>query len=289
MQVLLRLFLLLVLSCAVLSYDLKVRKSPRGRLGVALDYSLALEWEGDKKGKKQTKRNWFFSSHITFKKEVSEITDGQLWQIAIDAYKELAPELQQYKIKPDDIPKAMGLIAVGKELILTSSQKGPISFVYDMLYDSPVKEYLALCQAVWVDDGNKDEYHRRGGKCSEVMAAHLYHIHHEDQLLLHNARVVTITNYKGDLQHTAPCGSQKVGPDGRPVSQTIFHPRNISTLTTFWKIDWGCNLFVAAQHLRPVPIDTTAQSYPLETLAGGIDKIGQIQLCGSYIENPPTT
>jgi hypothetical protein len=281
MQGVLRLFLSLVLGCAVLAYDLDVRKRPKGELGVAIDISLALKWpevpKGQSPNKPQSPRNWLLSSHITFNEEVSTITDGQLWKIAIDAYNEMVPELQQYDVGlGKNLPGAMGLIAFGKELIIASSQKGPKMYIYQLLDDdSPVKEDLALCQTVWVEAGLKSKkgIHRRDGKCSEVMAAQLYHVHHGDSLSRHGARVVTMTivdNKSGEIGPAPPCGDKNVGIKDQPV-------------------DWGCNLFVAAQNLKPVPTDTPPQGYELNDLAGGVAKKGQIQLCGGWVESRPPT
>ena len=83
-------WLVLVVQCLTsLAYDISTVKKPQGQLGVTLDYSLAVSFPRDVAAKQtNVKRNWVWSSHLTFKNPVSEITAGQMWKLAADAYAE---------------------------------------------------------------------------------------------------------------------------------------------------------------------------------------------------------
>jgi len=205
-----KLFLWHLLSYGLYAYDLSTPRRPLGPLGVTLDYSLGTTWPTALSNTgPQVPRNWAWSSHLTFNQPVSQITDAQLWQIAFDAYNEMAPDLAQYQINPRNTPSAMAVLAWGNQLILASSQKGPTSFSYN--YPStPVLSSLQLCQTVWRDDGvmNSDKTHRTDGKCSEQMAAHLYFFSETTDLPLQSARVAAVTkpSRNADLRATDPCG-----------------------------------------------------------------------------------
>ena len=80
--------------------------------------------------------------------DMPAISDGQLWQIARDAADEMTADRKQYGI--DNLlaePTAMGILAVGNEIILASSMKGGGSFFYDFSGgDTTVVKSLAACQ-----------------------------------------------------------------------------------------------------------------------------------------------
>lgn len=70
------------------TYDISSPLDPKGKLGVTLDLSLALNFPQHTASDDDALRNWVYSSHLIFNGSVSDITDGQLWQIATDAFKE---------------------------------------------------------------------------------------------------------------------------------------------------------------------------------------------------------
>lgn len=77
------------LSIVIHAYDLSKRLEPQGPLGVRLDYQLATTYPIDINNKaKQIRRTFLWSSHLKFMEPVSQISDGQLWQMAHDAYNE---------------------------------------------------------------------------------------------------------------------------------------------------------------------------------------------------------
>lgn len=104
-------------------------------MGITLDYSLAIARPNlpTPPGRgKQNARMVLFSSHLTFNDDVSSITDGQLTQMALDAYNEIAGARTQYGLNRDTQPGALSVMAFDKEIILASSQKGKTSFTYEM-------------------------------------------------------------------------------------------------------------------------------------------------------------
>jgi hypothetical protein len=113
-------------------YDFSERKQPQGPLGIMLDYGLAKSWPPSINDRgAEAQRNWFYSSHLTFKEPVSMITDGQLWQMARDALDEIPAVLTQYSIsKNKGISRAMTVLAFGNEIILASMKKGDDSFIH---------------------------------------------------------------------------------------------------------------------------------------------------------------
>lgn len=69
-------------------YDISSPLDPKGKLGVTLDLSLALTSPQHTTSDDNALRNWVYSSHLIFNGSISDITDGQLWQIATDAFQE---------------------------------------------------------------------------------------------------------------------------------------------------------------------------------------------------------
>lgn len=202
--------ILCVFTTVIDSYDLSQRRQPQGPLGVALDFSFATSFPVGLDANPQPRRNWMFSSHLTFAQPVNTITDGQLWQIARDAYAEIEPERLQYRISDRGQANAMTVLAFGHELILASSQKGPTSFSYTF-QDTRVLETLRICQAAYMitSSTGSNLKHRTDGRCGEVMAAHLYYTLYETPFLpAQHARVATVVN-DGDqnLGPRDPCGN----------------------------------------------------------------------------------
>ncbi|EEP82611.1 predicted protein [Uncinocarpus reesii 1704] len=246
----------LVLSDVLLAYDISKKLAPQGPLGVTLDRSVAINFPKENDPKDDTVyRSWLFSTHLKFKDPVSEISDGQLWQIARDAVDEMIKDVEQYGISARSVPNALAVLAWDHEIILSSSQKGGASFTYDY-GDSPVLESLRLCQAIWKDDGpfGNDKEHRTGASCAEPMAAHLYYATTGEPLDTKKARVGTWTRRKKGWEQTDPCGTPE-------------------------KDLWGCNLFVAAEGLTVLSPDKDPEEYDIKTLAGGVTASDQIQLC----------
>lgn len=211
------------------AYNLAKQLKPQGPLGVTLDYSLALAWPTAVPGKaSNVKRTWMFSAHLSFREPVSAITDGQLWQIAADATKEMEKDMGQYEIGMTgrNRPSAMTVLAFGHEIILASSIKGA-PFTYNF-GNTPVLESLQACATVWKDlkpdVEDKNNRHRNRGGCGEVMTAHLYYSSTEGKPLKEwNARVGTVLaddvrEVGGEVTPTAPCG--------KPVS-TLLLPHNV--------------------------------------------------------------
>jgi hypothetical protein len=207
-----RLYQLIVLilcafSTIIYAYDLKQRKEPKGALGVSLDYRFANSWPTEIQAKdKITRRNIVFSSHLKFDQPVSQLSVAQLWQIAIDAFNEMEPDMVQYDIPRNNKnkPLAMTVLAFDNELILASSQKGANSYAYEFL-DTPVLKTLQECQI-------GDKKHMHGGGCGEILAAQLYFTKYTDRHLSErNAKIGTVVwnRNMNELQRTNPCGTDR--------------------------------------------------------------------------------
>ena len=76
------------LALQILAYDISSPRDPQGKLGVSLDLSLALTSPQQTSSDDNALRNWVYSTHLIFNGSISDVTDGQLWQIATDGYKE---------------------------------------------------------------------------------------------------------------------------------------------------------------------------------------------------------
>jgi hypothetical protein len=215
--------LVLVILCAfsnvLNAYDLSQKKAALGPLGVTLDYSFATTWPTPINNRgPQVTRNWLWSSYIKFASPVSAISDAQLWQMARDAWIEIAADIVQYDIGRPHYPRAMTVMAYGNEIFLVSSQTGQTSYTYNVP-NTPVLTSLQICQMVWRDDGpgggTTDAEHMREGKCGETMAAHLYYSINNTPLKSQQARIGTVftaTRRAAALQNTPPCGDpQNVG------------------------------------------------------------------------------
>jgi hypothetical protein len=151
--------LIFVIVCAISSvlcqYDISTRLEPKGKLGVRLDYGLALNWpetyDADKDP--QLPRTWFFSSHLTFKESVDSIDNPYLWQMAIDGYNEAIAEWGRYGISDRGKPGAMTVLAWDRYIILALSMKGLVSFSYAMK-EMPVSNTLEECETLGKEIGN---------------------------------------------------------------------------------------------------------------------------------------
>lgn len=215
MRILLRLSLWCALNSGLDAYDLAKPLAPKGSLKLTLDYSLATTWPTELVPlTRQVNRNWVWSSHATFNGDVSQITDGQLWQLALNAFDEIETDMAQYDIRPLNRPSALSVLAWGKELIFATSQKGSTSFAYDYP-DSPVRPILELCSVVATDDGvgSPNSRHRAEAKCAEPMALQLYYFSQDNNLSPESARIGSVVLGPGKAKPEArdPCaGPEKV-------------------------------------------------------------------------------
>jgi hypothetical protein len=204
--------ILCAISAVVCDYDLSRELEPQGKLGVRLDYNLALSWPTYYAADEdpQPPRTWFFSSNLTFKNSVDKIKDEQLWQIAIDGYKEALEEATRYRISDNAKPGAMTVLAWDRHIILASSMKGVMSFSYAMK-DTPVSKTLERCETIWKEAGNpkKGWKHMNQGKCGELMAAQIYYSNGGKDLGQQDHRVGTVAWNKGANAPLprAPCGA----------------------------------------------------------------------------------
>ncbi|KAL7819167.1 hypothetical protein V8C44DRAFT_130287 [Trichoderma aethiopicum] len=203
--------------CVLNAVDLSEKLPPKGPLGVRLDYELATVGTGDEPPNYAVgSKVLVFSTHLTFNEPVSSITNGQLAQMLGDAWFEMGADGKQYGFGDTRLPSIMTFFAFGNEVILSSSQKGP-SFTYDYS-NSPVKESLALCMAVWKEQTGEEKRHDRGGACGEIMCAHQYYQLHNTPLRDAKVRALTAiySKPKKKITFIAECGT------GQQVS--IFHP-----------------------------------------------------------------
>lgn len=130
--------------------------------------------------------------------------------LTLTLFGELICGQTQYTIQgaKNNKANALTVLAFGSEIILASTQRGPISFVYDYP-ESQVKKDLEMCQALWLTygpDTATDKGHRTNGKCAEEMAAHLYYMKYgTTRLRDQNARIGTVVVVNGVAVPTDPC------------------------------------------------------------------------------------
>ncbi|KAK2882543.1 hypothetical protein FQN49_000228 [Arthroderma sp. PD_2] len=205
-------------------------------------------------------RTYLFSTHLTFENDVADITDAQLWKMAHDAIGEMAADIEQYGLREDKQgPRAMGIMAWGREIIITSSQKGKISLFYSKDgQETKVFRSLQACSATWEKVHNtKNTTHRKKGQCVEVAAAHLFYKLNQgedENLADHNPRVGVWTFQENGWEKAEPCGDEEV--------------------------KWGCNLFVREEGLVLMDLNIKPEDYDLNNIAGGLKGRQQIQMCG---------
>lgn len=205
-------YLVVVISSLITAYNLDQELGPPGPLGVSLDYQFATSGSHDPA--RPFLRNWVFNSHIIFNQDVSTITDGQLVQIAIDAYGEIDAVQKQYQLnKGKTTPRVMSILAFDSEIILVSSQKGSASFMTDF-GNSKVRDSLQRCELMYANTASTilQAGHKNGASCGEVMAAHLfYQMYPEKNLADMKAVEVSIASHALDedksksLQVLDPC------------------------------------------------------------------------------------
>ncbi|KAF4339290.1 hypothetical protein FBEOM_6826 [Fusarium beomiforme] len=274
------LFLLLFFSQFLEAIDLSSRRPAQGQLQVRLDYALAIQpLQGQsEETRKESQRRYLWSSYIVFNEPVSSITKGQLRMIAEEGYKEMEEDFQQYKPrnkvrgsnKPVYLPGVMTIVAFDNKIILSSSQKGLDGFLDDWP-ESPVKLALDRCSSVWRErvandpsrDADPDATHKNKAKCGEVNSFHQYYMTHSTPIseLRPKARVTTVAKaFRGPgYPILAPCGTARNGEDEK----------------TFW----GCNLLVRDQDVDYIGKTQDAEEFELDKIAGGVQRIGQIQMC----------
>ncbi|KAM6512103.1 hypothetical protein FALCPG4_017086 [Fusarium falciforme] len=190
----LALLLLLIVAFAHLleGYDLSKRLEPKGKLQVRLDISLARQLLRREGGTPEGSLRWQWSSYLTFWGDVSDITDGQLKKMAIDAYKEMEADALQYKLIPESkenkrarrTPGVMTILAWPHGILLASSQKGESGFITDANKDlagSRVLDMLNLCGPLFQQRTTTPQRpngistdHINERKCGEVYAYRLY-------------------------------------------------------------------------------------------------------------------
>ncbi|KAK4078065.1 hypothetical protein Purlil1_12086 [Purpureocillium lilacinum] len=244
-------------SLLLAAFDLTNERPGEGPLGVSLDYALATQGPGVV-ARPDVRRRTFpitvFSSYIKFKEDVSQITNGQLVQIALDGYEEMERNAhEQYKAeRQKDIPGVMTVLAYGNEIILGSSQKGGTSFTYDYGMN-PVHKSLRECMGT--------TKHRTSGKCGEQLVAHMYYRVNPEgapgsiALPERNARAITV----GLVESDTPVAMNPCGKEG----------------------SLGCKTFVSHQKLHYLQKNTRPEKYDLDSLAGGVVEKKQLSICGN--------
>ncbi|KAM6540406.1 hypothetical protein FALCPG4_002123 [Fusarium falciforme] len=279
------LVLLLSFSQFLEAGDFSRPHQPKGKLKVRLDYALATDGGTTKRVRAESAHKWVFSTYLVFNEPVSSITSGQLKQIASDAIDEMNDDVLQYKPlrdprtqRPMRVPGVMTIMAFDNEIILASSQKGTTAFLSSHP-DNPVSKTLDLCQTIWKDqvlaqnpddEGKAAQDHVNERKCGEISTFFQYYQMHDKKIadLTPMARVTTVirTTARGNtVRHMSipGCGTVK---NSNP-------PRDRDDA-------WGCNLLVRHADIDADYFlnDVQAEPYNLNEIAGGIKKIGQIQM-----------
>ncbi|KAJ5561004.1 hypothetical protein N7535_009201 [Penicillium sp. DV-2018c] len=204
-----------------------------------------------------------WSSHLTFEKDVSALEPSDLWQIAYDAYAEMEINRALYKVTgPKSTPRAMTVLAVGKEIFLASSMRGGSNFAF-VYPKTKVSTILEQCQATFHKNGGTSTTgHKNQASCGEVMTAQLYYTTEKNKdtpLQDREARVCTVVRNKEDVPaNTNPCDSLQT---------------------------WGCNLFV--KELGVKVVDKRVQAKPFDLVEKmGKPVIDQIPLCAADYKPP---
>ncbi|RGP63752.1 hypothetical protein FSPOR_8358 [Fusarium sporotrichioides] len=248
--------------------NLDVKYPAKGPLKVRLDYGLATQSTSPR----DSDHRWVYSSYLEFKEPVSSISDGQLRMMAQLAHREMEADMLQYNRQNDKrvpiLPSVMTIVAFDNKIILSSSQKGRNGFINEWP-DSPVRLALDRCSALWRDrvianpntHQNPDSYHTNQAKCGEVNAFHQYYMTNDKPIsdLTPKARVTTVKKRANGYAIIPACGTEENGEDSK----------------TFW----GCNLLVSDQDVAYIGNEQQARGYGLHKIAGGVERIGQIQMC----------
>jgi hypothetical protein len=191
-----------------------------GPLKLRLDYKFAnptgVVTANEARGKflgplsKEGRRNLdvLFSSHLICKKSIT-ITNRQLYQIAINGFKEMQKGFALYNISRAKKPRVITVLAVNNEIFISSSAKGP-SYTY-ALKNSKVLDDLNKCQKSIFGLTKIDTLHSHLGSCGEIFAAHQFlEVHNSDMMDLKdqkNSRIITVgwmQNWKIGI--LPPCG-----------------------------------------------------------------------------------
>lgn len=242
--------------CAILSlvrlleaYDLTTEQET-GPLGIQLDLSIARSWPANAPLEDNTvaqkQRSWVYASHIKFneKTDIEHISDKQFTQLAFDAFKEMDSMVTKYGAnKGKTMPGVMTALAFDKDIIFTSSQRGPTSFSYGSPTDPNTPElrpenhrvrmYLDLCQQAHLQETGDDKQHRIGGSCGEQMAANAYFRLYPgtDLSSYKDSRITTVIKAagvsNGGYRAIPPCATIDEGqtPPERKVCQ-VFPPHD---------------------------------------------------------------
>ncbi|KAH7114167.1 hypothetical protein B0J13DRAFT_533679 [Dactylonectria estremocensis] len=250
------------------AYDLSTYHEPKGDLGVQLDRVLAMSSaEYQERGNAAPIKSmyWVVSSFVDFRSGVT-LTDGQIFKIALDAYKEMTPALEQYGAASNKIRgSVMTVLAFEDRVIIASSQKGKSSFSYDF-EDTPVFQTLQKCTEL--HGGDEALGHNNGAGCGEVMSAHMFYRKYGSEATLagKKSRAVTVWfNAKDNVvEWKEPCPLTELDEDNNP-----------KPFPAGW---WGCKEFGMAQGIRyiPKPADADKEGEPY-SMTGAL--IGQISLC----------
>ncbi|EEU39833.1 uncharacterized protein NECHADRAFT_79715 [Fusarium vanettenii 77-13-4] len=244
------LVLLLAFSHFLEAADFSRNRQPKGDLKVRLDYALATNGGRNKRLKSETAHKWVFSTYLVFNEPVSSITSGQLKQIAFDAFDEMAEDIMQYDPeneartgRPRRLPGVMTIMAFDNEIILASSQKGSVAFL-SRYPDNPVSQTLDLCQTAWRDQVLSQEPE--------------------------NEQKATQDHFR----------QRKCGEVSTFFQYYQIHDKKIADLAPKARDVWGCNLLVKHANIDVdyFQNDVQEEPYDLDEIAGGIKKIGQIQM-----------
>lgn len=174
--------------------DTKITTVPAGsKFGLKMDYELAIETGGKDAAKASTFAK-LFSSHVTFNKPVSTITDGEWAAMAIDAYwGDIILAKKQYgglaEMQTFD-PNVLVILSFGSEAYFSTSHKGA-SFAYNSP-NSLVKEELAKCQKEFKDETGEDVCHKNNAQCGEVMAVQQYFVDKGKDLEKQKAKIIAV-------------------------------------------------------------------------------------------------
>lgn len=299
--------LLLLLSPLLWAFDISNDIAPTGPLGVRLDYVLATRKGGN--ANRERDRVLVWTSHLTFNGPVSDISDGQMVQLTLDAHKEMDVNFRAYDPRieggyPERLPAVMTALAFGSEIIFASSEKGGESFI-SLVGTSHTWKALSQCQILWGELTGEAKDHAHGRHCGEVMAFHQYDVVHGKKDITSfpgEPRIVSVKLFQetGVTRVHAPCGDvvDDPGPEDtvRDLEGTLggclfsfffflyrFHGRLVRTtwLTDLQDKRWGCDFFLKQRMpgVRVIPASQQAEGYTLDNLSGGRPIIDNIGVC----------
>ncbi|KAF4805789.1 hypothetical protein CGCSCA5_v015038 [Colletotrichum siamense] len=179
-----------------------------------------------------------YSSKLTFTQDtITLFNDNQLYELAHLAYIQMQTKFDADRVRPQEQPAMMAVMAVEKDVFISSSLKGSGPSLYSLaLQHSKPRVVAALdrCQARLQSQKKVpvNKKHRTEAGCAEIFALHQYHLDSDASQRAHNhPRSIRVVAY-GKGGQTGVVGPQNPCGGGEVINQEGF-------------LTWGCRQFMA--------------------------------------------